>query len=615
MEMMDVMVPQALDEAEQRKADPGRVMYAFARLKPGISIERAAEMLQPVFNYSLSLAPARFRSEVHLRVRPVRDRQMQDATQAAWVLLGAVLSVLLIACANVANLLLTRASARERELAVRSALGASRRRLVRQAFTETRVLSVVGTTLGFGVGAGLLRIFVSMAPSGLPYLRNARLDGRMVVFAVMVALASTIVFGLAPALYRPRSIALAARTSPAGARALLRKIIVAGQIAGSIVLLAGAALLVRSFAGLETQPLGMNSSGVVTASMALNRYRYATPQAQMQYFLSAEAAVRKLPGVVSVGLSDTLPPGGYRRDHIYSIMAVQGRPSMTGGTQGMVAWRWVTPEYFRALDIPIVRGRAFSEQERTSTEHVMIVSRLLAARLFPGQDPIEQRVKPTPNEPWYTVVGMAADVKNSGLAVDGLPEYYRLRRNNVEDWQQAPSAALVVKTTLPPQAVEQWIRAQVGAIDPTVPVEVATLHERVSQLADRPRFETALLGFFAVTGLMIAVIGLYGVVAYMAVQRTQEIGVRMALGADRSHILRLVVGEGLRLLAFGTAVGVGAALAVTRALKSLLFSVGPHDPTSYVAVVLLLGLVALAATLIPARSAMKTDPMAALRVE
>jgi predicted permease len=390
---------------------------------------------------------------------------------------------------------------------------------------------------------------------------------------------------------------------------------VVGQIAVSMVLLAGAALLVRSFANLESQQLGINTHGVLTASISLNRYRYTTPQAQMQYFLDAEAAVRRLPGVSAVGLSDTLPPGGYRRDQIYSIMAVAGQPPLTGGTGGMVAWRNVTPDYFKALDIAIVRGRGFGEEQRTSSEHFIIVSSLLASRLFAGQDPIGQHVKPVPDGPWYTVQGVAADVKNSGLNGEDEPEYYRLRRDVAEDWQQASSAALVVRTSVLPRTVTPWIRAQIAGIDPTVPIDIETLNEHVGRLADRPRFETALLAFFALTGLSMAVIGLYGVIAYMAAQRTQEIGVRMALGADRADILRLIFAEGLRLVVIGGVAGLVAALVVSRVLKSLLFSVGPHDPVSYIAVAILLGLVALAATLIPARAAMKTDPMAALRVE
>jgi hypothetical protein len=239
----------------------------------------------------------------------------------------------------------------------------------------------------------------------------------------------------------------------------------------------------------------------------------------------------------------------------------------------------------------------------------------LASRLFPGRDPIGQHVKPVPDGPWCTVQGVAADVKNSGLNGEDEPEYYRLRRNVPEDWQQAPSAALVVTTSVSPRIVAPWIRAQIAAIDSTVPIDIETLDERVGKLADRPLFETALLGFFALTGLSMAVIGLYGVVACMAAQRTQEIGVRMALGADRADILRLILAEGLRLVFLGGVVGMIAALAVSRVLKSLLFSIGPHDPVSYIAVAILLGLVALAATLIPARAAMRTDPMAALRIE
>jgi predicted permease len=319
--------------------------------------------------------------------------------------------------------------------------------------------------------------------------------------------------------------------------------------------------------------------------------------------------------VAATGLSDTVPPGGYRREQIYSIMQVEGKAPMTGSTGGMVAWRYVTPDYFKALAIPIVRGQAFTEQERTSSEHFLILSSLLASRLFPGQDPIGQHVKLVPNGPWYTVAGVAANAKNSGLDKEDEPEFYRLRRNVVEDWQQAPSATLVVKTSLSPAAVAPWIRAQIGGIDATVPVDVETLVERVAKLADRPRFETALVGFFAITGLAMAVIGLYGVIAYMAVQRTPEIGLRMALGADRSDILRLILSEGLRIVVLGGVTGLAAALAVSRVLKSLLFHVGPYDLISYVVVALLLAAVALAATLIPARSAMKTNPMAALRVD
>jgi putative ABC transport system permease protein len=615
LEHFDLIVPEALDKAAERKADPGHVLYAYARLKPGIIIQHAVEQLRPVFDYSLSLAPPRFRSEVHLRVRSVRDRQVQDVRLAAWVLLGAALAVLLIACANVASLLLTRAAARERELAVRSALGASRRRLIHQALTESLLLAFFGAAAGCALAEALLRTFIAIAPSSLPFLGEAHLDARICAFTVVLSLISGLAFGLFPALQRPRELSVAARTSVSVTRALLRRSMVISQIAISMVLLAGAALLVRSFGNLQSQSLGLQRRGVLVAHITLNRYRYTTPPWQMQFFKQAEAAMRHVPGVSDVALSDSLPPGGDHHDQIFSIINVGGRPAATGGTGGMVTWRWVTPDYFKALDIPIVRGRGFSEDQRTSKEQPLVISGLLASRLFPNEEPIGQHVRLTPNGPWYTVQGVAADVKNSGLTSPDQPEFYRLHRNLADDWQQSPSQSLILKTTLAPKAIAPWVRSAIAQFDPTVPVDIETLNEHVNQLADRPRFETALLSFFAFAGLAMAVIGLYGVIAFMTIQRTQEIGVRMALGAARLDILRLILGEGMRLVAVGGAVGLIAALAVSRVLKSLLFAVGPHDPVSFIAVTLLLALVALAATLIPARFAMKTDPMAALRCE
>jgi predicted permease len=461
----------------------------------------------------------------------------------------------------------------------------------------------------------LLHIFGAAAPSSLSLLATSQLDPRIVVFTVLLSIVSGVVFGLVPALHMPRAIALAARTPASSARVVLRRALVVAQIAISMILLAGAALLVRSFTNLQSQSLGMHSNGVLNAAISLNRERFATPQVQMAFFTRAEAAMRRIPGISVVALSDTVPPGGFHRDQIYSDVVIAGRPAPTGGTGGMVAWRWVTPDYFKALSIPIVRGQNFTEAQRTSSEHFLILSSLLASRLFPNHDPIGQHVQLQPNGPWYAVQGVASEVKNAGLDAPAEPEYYRLRRNLPDDWQQAPSAVLVLKTTLPPKSIAPWVRSQIAQIDPTVPVEIETLGERISDLSDRPRFETALLSFFACTGLVMALIGLYGVIAFMAAQRTQEIGLRMALGATRLDVLRLFLGEGLRLVLIGGAAGLAIALGFSRILKSLLFSIGPHDPVSFIAVTLLLVLVALVATLIPARSAMKVDPMTALRME
>ena len=613
LQTVDVLVPEALDEAAQRKADPGRVMYAFARLKSGVTIDQARRELQPVFNYSLNLAPAPFRKEVHLMVRSIRDRQVHDVRLVAWLLFGAVLAVLLIACANVACLLMARAAARERELAVRSVLGASRGRLIRQALTETLMLTLAGAAAGSALAAMLLHVFISIAPAGIPFLVNAHLDLRIILFTVLLSIFCGVVFGAFPALTRPRVATLTARSTGPGAHNFLRRCLVVGQIAITLILLSCAALLFRSFRGLQGQNMGLQTQGVLTARIALPRYRYTTAQQQMEFALRAEAALRRLPGVQAVGMSDSVPPGEIHGEQIYNNIAIAGRPRATSGTGGMVTWRSVTPEYFSALDIPILRGSGFIEQERMSNDRSLVISSLLASRMFGEQNPIGQHVQPVPNGPWYTVVGVAANVKNAGLSGADEPELYQLRRSFAGDWN--PFTVMVLKTNLSPVAAAPWVRSQIAAIDPTIPVDIETLTQTVNSLADRPRFETALLGFFALCGLLMAVIGLYGVIAFMAAQRTQEIGVRMALGATRSDILRLIAGEGVRLIVLGGVVGLGAALAAAQLLKSLLFHVGAHDPVSFIAVTLLLALVALAATLIPARAAMNTDPMNALRVE
>jgi predicted permease len=613
LEPVDIVVPQALDEAAQRKADPGAVMVAFARLRPGVSMEQAQAALQPVFNYSLSLAPPQFRKEVHLRVRSIRDRQVHDARLAAWVLFGAVLAVLLIACANVAGLLMARAATREREQAVRSVLGASRGRLVRQALTETLVLSMAGAVAGCILAEILVRVFVAITPSGIPFLAKAHLDLRIVLFTVLLSLLCGAVFGAWTAMLKPRTRALAAHSVGSSQNALVRRVLVTGQIAISMILLTGAALLLRSFSNLEKQNMGLQTHGVLAAHIGLPRYRYANAQQQLEFFLKAEVALRRLPGAVSVGMSDSLPPGEIHGQQIYSNIAIAGKPRSMDGTGGMVTWRWVTPDYFQSLDIPIVRGQGFTEQERTSSEHFMVLSSLLASRMFGTEDPVGKHVQPVPNGPWYTVLGVAANVKNAGLAGEDEPEFYQLRRSLAEDWN--PWSAMVVKTSLSPEALAPWVRSQIAQIDPTVPVEIATLSQTVNRLADRPRFETALLGFFALCGLLMAVIGLYGLISFMAAQRTQEIGVRMALGATRVDILWLIAGEGLRLIVLGGVLGLGAALAAGQLLKSLLYNVGKHDPYVYGVVTLLLAAVALAATLIPARRAAGVQPMEALRHE
>jgi len=438
-------------------------------------------------------------------------------------------------------------------------------------------------------------------------------DLRIACFTVLLSVVAAALFGLQPAMQTPRMDALAARAAKSRKGTLLRRSLVAGQIAVSMVLLCGAALLLKSFRNMEVQRLGMQTGGVFTAQIALPGFRYDTTRKRMQFYLDAEAAIRRLPGIRAVAFSDSVPPGGCPCMR-WSDLAVNGRPYPDQGSGGSLTARKVTPDYFPALNIPIVRGRSFTEEDTRSAEHVVILSRLMAARLFPGEDPIGGRIQSGHSAGSSTVVGVAENVRNGGLVEPDAPEIYFLRGKSDSDWD-GRRPVMVIGTVLSPKAVAPWVRSQIAQIDPTVPIVIEPLSQQVSRLADRPRFETALLGFFAFCGLLMAVIGLYGVISFVAAQRTQEIGVRMALGATRMNILRLIAGEGVRLIAIGGVLGIGAALGTAQLLKSLLFHVGPCDPATFAGVVLLLSLVALAATLIPARAAMKVEPVVALRYE
>ena len=617
----DILRPAQMDIAVQHTVNSGigYPMWAFARLKPGVSVAQAKAELQPLYLHTRDWIPPELRMEFNLQVRSIRDRQMQEAYRAAWVLLGAVLAVLLIACANVASLFSARGAARERELAVRSALGASRGRLMRQTLTEAVLLSVAGAAAGCALAEILLRVFIAIAPTGVPFLSAARLDLRIADFTVVLSLVCAALFGILPALEKPRVAALVARQAKSGTQARLRRILVAAQIGLCVVLLSGASMLVKSFWNLEQQNLGMETRDVILVHVPLNHERY--PSGYLDFYLRAEAALRGLPGVTAVGMSDSVPPDGdsWHNGTRYSELLVPGRERTPPGVGGTVVTRNVTPDYFRALHIPIVAGAGFTEEERKQNIKLIVLSKELAERMFPQGDAIGQKIESAQFNPTFvhgpvsTIVGVAGNVKNAGLAGQDDPELYNLGTDTQDTW--GGHHYFVLESTLPTSVVTPWIRAQVAKIDATAPVEIATMTQTVSKLADRPRFETSLLGFFAICGLLMAVIGVYGVISFVATQRTQEIGVRMALGATRVDILRLIAGEGVRLIVLGGILGLGASLATAQLLRSLLFQVSPHDPIIYCGVVVLLALVALAATLIPARMAMKIEPVVALRYE
>ncbi len=618
LQAADVLLPESLDVAAQRRADPGRPLWAFARLKPDVTPEQAKAQLEPLYDYSLRLAPAPFRKEVRYTVRPLRDRQFHDVHRAAWILFGLMGAVLLIASANIASLLTARRAGRQHEMAVRTALGASRSRLLQGAILESFILSAIGALAGVLLAAVLLHVFVSVAPGGMPFLSAARIDARVLVFILSIALLSTFVFGVISGLNGAQANALTSRNALGMQRARLRQVLVATQIAASLVLLAGGALLAHSFWNLQRQSLGMNYENVETATISLGQTAYPTAESQMAFFERLQRNLRWGPGVTNVAISDSVPPGGYHRDQVYASLRLDGRPVLASGTGGMVASRSVTPEYFHALHIPMVQGQGFTEEQRSSSSHFVVLSQTLAARILPGQSPLGLHLHlhngaPTENDPLYTVVGVTADVKNGGLAGGEEPEYYILRRNRAEDWDR--SAVVVVKSSLPAATLDRWIRGQVAALDPALPVEVGSLRERVSKLADQPRFEMLLVAYFACTGLVLAIIGLYGVTAFLMVQRKPEIGIRMALGASKGTIVRLVLGSAMRMIVPGTGVGLALAFALSQVLSSLLFQVDSHDAITFFGATLLLIIVVVATSLIPAVVATRVDPVSALRVE
>ena len=610
---VDILVPQGLDEAAQRKSDSGAVLRGFARLKPGVNVAQAAAAMQPWFEQALQQAPPQFRNEVHLSVRSLRDRQVQDLRLAFWVLLGAVLAVLLVACTNVASLLLARATSRKRELAVRAALGASRSRLIRQALTESLVLGILGGAAGCWVAYLLMHLFVSIAPEGIPRLQQATLDLRVIVFTVGISLLCGIIFGLAPALRMPTPEFLSGKEVRTASRSPLRQLLVASQIAISLILLTGAGVLLRSLWNLQSVPIGIQAQNIVTEAISLGQSRYPNAPQQAEFFERLLTRLRNLPGLTSLALSDSIPPSGAMHSTIYAGIEVAGHPRFAEGTGGMVAWRAITPGYFSALGIPILQGRAFDEDDRVPSQNSIILSDFLARELFPSEDPLGKPMRFGLTGPWRTVVGVAADVKNAGLDAQSDPEFYIPWKN--EPAQFLGSAYVTLRTPLNSQTVEKWMHSETASLDPTLPVKIESMSQRVWKLAARPRFNAVLLSIFAAMGVLLAAIGIYGVVGFLVTRQTKEIGVRMALGATPGAICKMVMANVARWTVAGALLGLLGSWFASQLLRSLLFQVPARDPWSIGVAGAVLLAVAFLAAWIPARRAMRVDPMVALRYE
>jgi putative ABC transport system permease protein len=617
---VDVLLPEQLDETVARAPNATVFLRCFARLKPGVSMIEAQTRMYSLFQAAVQTGvPQELRKEISFVIRSLRDRQIQEAKLASWMLLGAVSFLLLMACTNVSNLLLARSAARQNERAMRAALGAGRGRLLRQSLTESLLLGVFGGTAGCMMGYLFLRTLVAVAPGGFLRLDEAKLDSRVLFFSSLAALGSALLFGLLPALDRPGTEAFTGWRVTGSRRLATRHLLVITQIALSLVLLTGACLLIRSLRKLETQPIGFQPEHLIAASFVLNHHRYSDPQKLIAFYDALEARLSHVPGVSSFALSDSMPPAGNMHGRPLANMRVAGRPAFRR-SEGMIGFRFVTPSYFQTFGIPFVAGRGFEEGERTSVASPLILSESLAKRMFGQENAVGQRIATDDNGAWHTVVGIVQDVKNSGLEAPALPEYYQLRphRNDQVSYrtgQLSFSSIALFRTSLSPEALRHWVQQETAALDPTLPIQMISVPERVHHLNDRPRFLTSVVGIFATTGLLLAGVGLYGVMSFLVANRTKEIGVRTALGATRRDILLLIHKQAALWTALGIALGLLASLALARLVRGLLFQTSPYDLLSFSSAALLLALVGTLAAWWPSQSAAKVDPVLSLREE
>ncbi|HLZ42154.1 MAG TPA: ABC transporter permease [Candidatus Sulfotelmatobacter sp.] len=620
----DLLVPQTLDESIVQRHQLGPVVRVFGRMKPGATAEQTKAELQPLFNDFVQSAPPNFRQVLRLQIRSIRDLQVHDSRRAAWLLLLSALAVLLIACANAANLVLARATVRRQELAVRSALGAGRLRLFQQRLTESIALAILGGAGGTALAYFIIHTFVSLAPAGIPRLYQASVDPRILLFAFLLSLASGSLFGAVPALERPVQM-LAVKGASALRRGHMRQLLLVSQVWIAVVLLASASLFVRSLRNLETEPLGINTENVVTGQFTLGQQKYSTARERLLFFEEVERKLQQLPGVDAAALSDSLPPNAPDRTMPFFALQAEGQPPLaeSEGVGGVVGWRDVTPNYFSVLAIPLLRGRPFNEQDRAPEVHTIILNQSLADRLFPNQDSLGKLIqfhtdRAALSAP-FTVIGITANTQNQGLGGQAGPEYYMVRHHSDNDivfnYPDSQRISIIVRGAIQPQAVAQELRSAIATLDPTIPVETTTLGQSVAKLAERPRFSAALLSFFAVVGLLLTALGVYGLVSLLVNQRTQEIGIRMALGATRKNVVTMMVRQASLWIAIGALLGAIGSVAAARWINSLLFGIRANDPVTLAGATVALVFVAMTAAWIPARRTAKVEPVVALRYE
>ena len=614
----DLWVPIALGAPDPNdRGNHG--LFALARLKPGATLEQAQAEIDTITRGFRQAYPGLYDREFGLTLVTAPSQVFGEIRPALVVLLLAVGLVLLIACANVANLLLARADARQKEIAIRIVLGAGRARLVRQLLTESLALAGAGAALGVGVAWALVRLLAGLDPLKIPRVADVAIDARVLAFTAAAAVATGVLFGLAPALRAsgadPQPALKAGGRDSRGGGAWLRRGLVVGEIAASVVLVAAAALMARSFVKLLDVRAGFNPSHVLTLRTSLPDARYPTGTSMGNAYRAIGARLRAILGVDAAGAVTGLPLASTRGDW---RIVIEGRP-VRGHIPLAADWQVITPGYFEALGTPLAAGRFFDDRDLPGSLPVVIVNETMAATFWPGENALGRRFTMGRNDRWLTIVGLVSDVHHRGLDEPARPELYRPHaqfRFGGTDAGAVPAMTWVLRTRQAPESIASAVRAAVRDVDAGLGIsDVMTMDEVVADSTSDRRLNLLLFALLGGLALALASVGVYGVVAYSVGERTHEIGVRMAIGARAADVERMVLTDGLRLAAAGVALGSALALALTRLIRGLLFEVSATDPATFVAVAAGLIVVAMLASYVPARRATRVDPMTAIRGE
>jgi putative ABC transport system permease protein len=593
----------------------GRFMMAMARLKPDVTLEQAQAEMSGIAS-GLEQKYPEFNTGWGVNVIPVHEQLVGDIRKPLIILLCAVGFVLLIACANVANLMLSRAASRQKEVAIRMAMGAGRLRVIRQLLTESVILSLVSGTLGLLIAVWGVEALMTLAPRNLVPLQSVGINYQVMLFTLLISFLTGIIFGLAPALTISRANLTDALkeggkgTGNEGGNSRLRNIFVVAEVALALVLLIGSGLMLKSFYRLQSVNPGFDAKNLLTFKVALPRSKYPDDQKRLAFFNEAMQRIKALPEVRAAGAINFMPFTGLGAATGFEI---EGRPAPTPAERPTVESRVVDPNYFETMGIPFLDGRNFNAREITEMSHVVIINETMARNYFAGENPLGKRVTiymKGENVP-CEIIGIVKDVKHHGLDIEPRAMAY---------WPQPElvysAMTIAVRTNAEPLAAVGSIQREIQTMDRDQPLaDVRTMDSWVADSVAKSRFATLLLGIFAAVALVLAAVGIYGVLAYSVTQRTHEIGIRVALGAKSADVLRLIVGSGMKLTALGIAIGILAAFGLTRVMASLLYGVSTTDLITFISVPAMLLGVALVACLVPARRAAKTDPMVALRYE